>query len=156
MPLAQTGLAIGSVSRFLQGILTTALWNVPPYNPKITIQRPQVDVASGTQTNSRINIFLYEVEIDAAMRNITLTPGAQTPLWVVLHYLLTAFDGMGESDTAENDDLLGMAIQVLLGVFDAEPGLVGYTALSDNPEPLKLTFDQASTGPAFPPDAGAG
>lgn len=145
MPLAQTGLAIGSLSRFLHDILTTALWNVPPYNPKITIQRPQADVSPGTQTSPRINLFLYEVEIDGAMRNIALTPGAQAPLWVVLHYLLTAFDGSGESDTAESHDLLGMGIQVLLGVFDAEPGLVGYTALSDNPEPLKLTFDHASS-----------
>jgi hypothetical protein len=38
-----------------------------------------------------------------------------------------------------------MGIQVLLGVFDAQPGLVGHTALSDNPEPLKLTFDHASS-----------
>jgi hypothetical protein len=144
LPLAQTGLAVGSVSRFLAGILTTALWNVPPYNPKITVQRPQADVASGTNTSPRINLFLYEVEIDAAMRNIALTPGSQPPLWVVLHYLLTAFDGMGESDTAESHDLLGMGMQVLLGVFDAAPALAGYAALADNPEPLKLTFDQAT------------
>ena len=144
MPLAQTGLAVGSVSRFLAGILTTALWNVPPYNPKITVQRPQADIAPGTNTSPRINLFLYEVEIDGAMRNVALTPGSQPPLWVVLHYLVTAFDGLGESDTPESHDLLGMGMQVLLGVFDAAPGLAGYTALADNPEPLKLTFDQAT------------
>jgi hypothetical protein len=142
--LAQTGLAIGSVSRFLAGILTTALWNVPPYNPKITVQRPQTDVPPGTSTPPRINLFLYELEIDAAMRNISLTPGSQPPLWMVLRYLLTAFDGMGESDTPESHDLLGMGMQVLLGVFDANPAIAGYTALADNPEPLKLTFDQAT------------
>jgi len=103
-------LAVGSVSRFLAGILTTALWNVPPYNPKITVQRPQADVAPGTSTSPRINLFLYEVEIDGAMRNIALTPGSQPPLWVVLHYLITAFDGLGESDTPESHDLLGMGM----------------------------------------------
>jgi len=143
VPLAQTGLAVGSVSRFLAGILTAALWNVPPYNPKITVQRPQAD-STGNTTQPRINLFLYEVEVDGAMRNISLTPGSQPPLWVVLRYLLTAFDGSGESDTTDSHDLLGMGMQVLLGVGAALPALAGYTALSDNPEPLKLTFDQAA------------
>jgi hypothetical protein len=144
MPLAQTGFAVGSVSRFLAGILTTALWNAPPYNPKITVQRPQPDAATGNNTQPRINLFLYEVEIDGAMRNIPLTPGNTPPLWVVLRYLLTAFDATGESDTPESHDLLGMGMQVLMGVRDALPALAGYTALADNPEPLKLTFDQAT------------
>jgi hypothetical protein len=145
VPLAQTGLAVGSVSRFIAGILTAALWNVPPYNPKITVQRPQADSSTGTATQPRINLFLYEVEIDGAMRNIALTPGSLPPLWVVLRYLLTAFDGAGESDTAESHDLLGMGMQVLMGVGDALPALAGYTALADNPEPLKLTFDQGTS-----------
>jgi Pvc16 N-terminal domain len=144
MPLAQTGLAIGSVSRFLAGILTTSLWNVPPYNPKITVLRPQADTTAGTATQPRINLFLYEIEIDGPMRNIALTPGNLPPLWMVLRYLLTAFDGNGESDTTDSHDLLGMGLQVLMGVRDTLPALAGYTALSDNPEPLKLTFDQAT------------
>jgi len=140
MPLAQTGLAVGSVSRFLRDLLTTTLTTVPPYFPVITVQRPQ-PIASGTSTHGRINLFLYEVEIDAAMRNIPLTPGSQPPLWVVLRYLMTAFDHTEESDTVESHDLLGMGMQVLLGVGDTlPPG----NALSDNPEPLKLTFDQAT------------
>ncbi len=143
MPLAQTGLAVGSVSRFLAGLLTTALGTVPPYLPIITVQRPQANV-TGTTTSARINLFLYEIEIDGPMRNISLTPGSQPPLWVVLRYLMTAFDNQGESDTTESHDLLGMGMQVLLGVGDALPALAGYTALSDNPEPLKLTFDQAT------------
>jgi hypothetical protein len=136
-------LAIGSVSRFLSGALTTALWNVPPYNPKITVQRPQAD-APGTATQPRINLFLYEAEIDAAMRNVGLTLGGQPPLWMVLKYVMTAFDGNGESDTPESHDLLGMGMQVLAGIGDALPALMGYTALSDNPEPLKVSFDQAT------------
>jgi hypothetical protein len=144
MSLAQTGLALGSVSRFLSGVLTAALWNVPPYNPKITVQRPQAESAAGGPTTPRINIFLYEVEVDAAMRNISLTPGTPRPLWLVLRYVMTAFDGSGESDTAESHDLLGMGMQVLMGIQEVLPAQAGYTALADNPEPLKLTFDQAN------------
>lgn len=144
MTLAQTGFAIGSVSRFLAGLLTTALWNAPPYNPKITVQRPQSDISPGTGTQPRINLFLYEVEIDSAMRNTSLTPGSQPPLWVTLRYVMTAFDGAGESDTADSHDLLGMGMQVLAGVEVVLPANAGYTALADNPEPLKLTFDQGT------------
>src|SRR4051794_22059394 len=101
-------MAIGSVSRFLAGILTTALWNVPPYNPKITVQRPQADVPPENATNAQINLFLYNIEIDAALRNRPLTPGNEPPLWMTLHYVMTAFDQTGESDTPESHDLLGM------------------------------------------------
>ncbi|SPF40923.1 conserved hypothetical protein [Syntrophobacter sp. SbD1] len=142
MALSQTGLAIGQVSRFISGILTSGLSRVHPA-PVITVQRPQVET-TGTQTSPRINLFLYEVEIDAALRNTALTPGSQPPLWMVLRYLLTTFDQNGESDTTDSHDLLGQGLQVLMGVGDALPALVGYTALSDNPEPLKLTFDQAT------------
>jgi hypothetical protein len=62
----------------------------------------------------------------------------------VLHYLLTGFDGSGESDTADSHDLLGMGMQALMGVGDSLPALAGYIPLADNPEPLKLTFDQAT------------
>jgi hypothetical protein len=143
VPLAQTGLAVGDVSRFLAGILTSALWNVPP-NPTITVQRPQANPGTGTTTQPRINLFLYEVEIDAAMRNVPLTSGSSMPLWLVLRYVLTGFDKNGESDTPDSHDLMGMAMQVLMGVGTALPALAGYTSLSDNPEPLKLTFDQAT------------
>jgi hypothetical protein len=143
--LAQTGLAVGSVSRSLAELLKNALGAVSPYHPDITVQRPQAN-ATGTTTSARINLFLYEIEIDGAMRNISLTPGSQPPLWVVLRYLMTAFDNQDESDTAGSHDLLGMGMQVLLGVGDALPLFAVDTALSDNPEPLKLTFDQA------PPD----
>jgi hypothetical protein len=142
--LAQTGLAIGSLSRFLAGALANALNGAPPYFPKITIQRPQAESSSGTSTHPRINLFLYEVEIDGAMRNIPLTPGSLPPLWVVLRYLLTAFDAAGESDNVESHDLLGQGMQVLMGVSQALPSPPTDPALTDNPEPLKLSFDQGT------------
>lgn len=138
MSLTQTGLAVGSVSSFLVSLLSPALGGV-----SVTVQRPQAN-SSGTATSARLNLFLYEIEIDGAMRNISLTPGSQPPLWVVLRYLLTAFDEQGESDTIDSQNLLGQGMQVLLGVGDVFPPSAFYTALSDNPEPLKLTFDQAT------------
>lgn len=144
MSLADTGLAVGSVSRFLTQLLTTALTNAP-YNPLITVQRPQQDPPTGSAVaQGRLNLFLYEVEIDAAMRNVQLTPGVPAPLWVVLRYVLTAFDTSGESDTAESHDILGMGMQVLTGLNDLLPDVGLYNALTSNPEPLKLTFDQGT------------
>jgi hypothetical protein len=144
VPLAQTGFAIGSVSRLLVNTLTTALWNMPPHNPTISVKRPQAEPSSGSTTHPRLNLFLYEVEIDGAMRNIRLTPGTSPPLWVVLRYLITAFDNTGESDTLDGHDLLGMGLQALMAIQDVLPDPVTYPALADNPEPLKLTFDQGT------------
>lgn len=145
MALADTGLAVGSVSRFLESLLTSALSNVPPYHTVITVQRPQPDPPNGnTAAHARLNLFLYEMELDAAMRNVPLTPGVPAPLWVVLRYVMTAFDLAGESDTADSHDVLGMGMQVLLGINDLLPDVGPYNALVNNPEPLKLTFNQGT------------
>ncbi len=142
MALGDTGLAIGAVSRFLAAQLTAALSTQSPYFPTISIQRPQMD--AGTVTQARLNLFLYEVQIDPAMRNIPLTPGRPTPLWVVLRYVMTAFDATGESDTDLAQDVLGMGMQFLMGLNSVLAGSLGVAALQDNPEPLKLTFDEGT------------
>jgi hypothetical protein len=85
------------------------------------------------------------VQLDSSLRNVPLTPGRQSPLWLVLRYLLTAFDDGGDSDTAEAHDVLGLAMQVLLGIN--ESGLLDHLngkSLDDNPQPLKVTFDDGS------------
>jgi len=146
MTLNNTGLAVGAVSRFLVAQLNLALENVAPYFPVAVVERPQVLPSSGSSTNARLNLFLYEVEIDAAMRNTPFPQAGPAPLWLVLRYLLTAFDLNGESDTADSHDVLGMGMQLLYGlntVLSGDlPGADG--ALADNPEKLKLTFDQGS------------
>jgi Pvc16 N-terminal domain len=146
MALGNTGLAVGAVSRFLVAQLNGTLSTVAPYFPLAVVERPQVLPGAGAATNARLNLFLYEVEIDAAMRNTPFPEGAPAPLWLVLRYLMTAFDLNGESDTADGHDVLGMGMQVLYGLNDIlsgdGPGAV--PALSDNPEKLKLTFDQGS------------
>ncbi len=119
MSLNDTGLAVGAVSRFLAAQLNAALSNIAPYHIVASVDRPQTIASTGATANARLNLFLYEVEIDAAMRNIVFTPGTPAPLWLVLRYLLTAFDLSGESDTAESHDVLGMGMQVLIGLNNA-------------------------------------
>jgi hypothetical protein len=143
MALSDTGTAIGSVSRLLQSILTNALGSA---SPNVTISRPEPGSSGGVPQGARVNLFLYEVQIDPSLRNVPLTAGRQSPLWLVLRYLITSFDDAGDSDTDGAHDLLGLALQVLLGINDTGvlEQLNGNSALIDNPQSLKVTFDDGS------------
>jgi hypothetical protein len=140
MALSDTGTAIGSVSRLLKDALTNALTNATPH-PLVSISRPEPGTGGGPHS-ARINLFLYEVQLVASLRNVPVTPGRPSPLWLVLRYLLTAFDDGGESDTDVAHDVLGLAMQVLLGLNESGAlEQVTDKSLIDNPEPLKVTFD---------------
>src|SRR5262249_53504745 len=104
MALIDTGTAIGSVSRLLKTALTNAFTNVTP-TAVVSISRPEPASGGGGHQSARVNLFLYEVQIDASLRNVPLTNGRPTPLWLVLRYLLTAFDENGDSDTEGAHDL---------------------------------------------------
>jgi hypothetical protein len=144
MALSDTGKAIGSISRLLKDALTNALVNASPH-PNVSVSRPEPASGAGGPGGPRINLFLYEVQLDAAMRNIPLTPGRQSPLWLVLRYVLTGFDEGGESDTDEAHDVLGMGMQVLLGINESGAlEQINSGSLQDNPEALKLTFDDGT------------
>lgn len=144
MALSDTGTAIGSVSRLLEEVLTNALANATP-SPNVTISRPEPGSSGGVPHGARLNLFLYEVQLDASLRNTPLTSGRQSPLWLVLHYLLTAFDENGDSDTDGAHDVLGLAMQVLLGINESGAlQLVNSKSLVDNPQPLKATFDDGT------------
>ncbi len=144
MALSDTGVAIGGVSRLLKDILTDALTNASP-SPTVTISRPEPGSSGAVPQGARLNFFLYEVQLDASLRNVPLTPGRQSPLWLVLRYLLTAFDVNGDSDTDGAHDVLGLGMQVLLGMNESG-ALETLTdkSLTDNPEPLKVTFDDSA------------
>jgi hypothetical protein len=83
MALIDTGTAIGSVSRLLKNVLTNALTSASP-SPSISISRPEPGTSGVVPQGARLNLFLYEVQLDASLRNVSLTPGRQTPLWLVL------------------------------------------------------------------------
>jgi hypothetical protein len=66
----------------------------------------------------------------------------------VLHYLLTAFDRQGESDSIAAHEIMGRGMRALNALnFLSLASLPGPTvaALNDNPDQLKLTFDPATS-----------
>lgn len=143
MSLADTGKAIGAVSQMLREHLV----NHPGVSADdITIGKVE-PASSSSNSRSRLNLFLYEILFDPNLREVSLDEGQPPPLWLVLKYLLTAFDTSGDSDSIEAHGLLGEGLRALqelslLPLIGSVGPLNTLTALSDNPEPLKITFDQ--------------
>jgi hypothetical protein len=139
MALANTSQAIGAVTRLLVDHLNrrTAL--------AINVGRPEDSTNAQVPT---LNLFLYETLFDPSLKNHPLAEGAAPPLWLTLKYLLTGFDGTGNSDSVDAHDVLGLGLSALqelafLGLDNAVAMPVR-SALEDNPEPLKLTFDECN------------
>ena len=141
MALADTSRAIGAITDAISQRLNTKT-GLP-----VTIGRPEPSPSAAVD---RLNLFLYEITFDANLKNVPLDDGQRPPLWLVLRYLLTAFDDDGKtSDTVGAFQNLGQGIRALqeLAVFPLTPGLPTtiVKALSDSPEEIKITFDDAST-----------
>ncbi|MDY6979902.1 MAG: DUF4255 domain-containing protein [Pseudomonadota bacterium] len=134
MALLDTKTAIGAVSNVLKSRLTTRTTAVT-----VDIGRPEQ--AAKSSNGPKFNLFLYQVDIDGHMRNQTLDNGQAPPLWLVLHYLMTAFDQHKESDNDNAHELLGEGMLALQELNYLDPASI--TALADNPEPLKVSFDTA-------------
>src|SRR6267154_44611 len=105
MALVDSSRAIGAVTDAISQRLTSRT------GLAVSIGRPE---PGNVTTVDRLNLFLYEVQFDASLKNVPLDDGQRPPLWLVLKYLLTAFDGDGKSSDAigayEN---LGAAISAL-------------------------------------------
>jgi Pvc16 N-terminal domain/IPT/TIG domain len=149
MALSETALAIRRVTELVKFHLEKRipkLYTSDTANFTVTVGRPE----PGTG-NPGLNLFLYEALFDASLKNVSLAEGQQPPLWLVLRYLITPYTSVGsgndnkrESDTLQALGYLGMGVRVLqemnwLEILASDP-----EALSDNPEPLKLTFNEAS------------
>ena len=109
----------------------------------VTVGRPEPPT-SVTAVN-RLNVFLYELQFDSALKNVPLDEGQQPPLWLVLKYLLTAFEDDGKtSDSLKAYDNLGLGIRALqeLTFLPLDP-ITRLDAVIDNPQDLKITFDEA-------------
>lgn len=131
MSLAASKDAIGEVTDFLRTrISTQAAINVD-------VGRPEAATAAG---GPKLNLFLFQVEFDPHLKNYTLDEGQAPPLWMVLRYLLTAFDAGSESDSIAAHRLLGQGVAALQALNFLQPSAA---ALSSNPEPLKISFDAA-------------
>jgi len=139
MTLADSGTAIGAVTRLLQDHLIRRGFEV-------SIGKPED--AAENDTTAKLNLFLYETAFDPHLRNLPLRDGELPPLWLVLKFLLTAFDAAESSDTAAAHDLLGRGMSALheLNFLRLDPlvALNVRLALENNPEPLKLTFDESN------------
>lgn len=131
--------AIGAVTRLLGDHLIRRTFTV-------TVGKPEK--ATATNTDAKLNLFLYEVQFDPSLRNVSFDEGGPPPIWLVLKYLLTAFDENEESDSAAAHELLGRGIAALqeLNALRLDAGVDASVrrALEYNPEPLKITFDEAS------------
>ena len=137
MSLSDSGRAIGAVTKLLREHLTRRGFSVSVGKP---------EVAAVTDSTAKLNLFLYETGIDASLRNVDLEPGLPTPLWLTLHYLLTAFDDGESSDSSDAHELLGRGLSALNELnflqLDALVASDVRLALENNPEPLKVTLDE--------------
>ena len=135
MSLTASKEAIGAVSELLktQLALKTGI-------NAVTVGRPE-EASKAASTGSSFNLFLYQVGIDGNLRNRPLDAGQAPPVWLVLYYLLTAFDG-AESDSINAHKLLGRGIVALNSMNMLRPA-VSNASLNSNPDPLRITFDEA-------------
>jgi Pvc16 N-terminal domain/IPT/TIG domain len=159
MPFADTGKAIGAVSKVLkdylydrvhtlQLVLSDSVSNITiGPGSDVTVGRPETLSGNGG-TIPRLNLFLYEIQFDPNLRNYELDTGQNPPLWLVLKYVLTAFDESGNSESIGAHMLLGEGVRALQSASFLQLGSTAsiLSTLNDNPEELKLTFDQT------PPD----
>lgn len=137
MALADTAQAIGVATSLLRnrllaraGVSNVTVGRVEPTN---------------NQPSNRLNLFLYEAMFDPSLKNVSLDRGQLPPIWLVLKYLMTAFDSNKDTDSEESHKHLGRGIRALQELSYLP--LTGLPAnelrvLTDNPEPLKITFDE--------------
>lgn len=138
MPLADSGRAIGAVTKLLREHLIRRGFAVSVGPP----QQAAVD----NQVINKLNLFLYQTDFDASLRNVALLDDQPPPLWLSLRYIVTAYDGENLSDSADAHELLGRGMAALHELnylrLDAALAADVRAALENNPEPLKLTFDE--------------
>jgi hypothetical protein len=133
MALLDSQEAIGAVSELLRTRVSARLNSL-----NVLVGRPELAATAGN--GRKLNLFLYRIAFDPHLRNEPLDRGQEPPLWVVLHYLLTAFDDAKESDSVDAHRLLGRGMAALQEMNVVMPQV---PALARNPEPLKITFDDA-------------
>lgn len=132
MALSDSLEAIGAVSELLQTRLQAAT--------KVTVDVGRPESAAGG-SGRKLNLFLYRLGHDGSLRNVSLDRGQEAPLWLTLHYLLTAIEDK-DSDSIKAHRLLGRGMAALQGLNFLRPDST-LPALEKNPEPLKISFDEA-------------
>ena len=135
MSLDDTSKAIGAVTDALKERLDART------GKNVSVGR--LDQSSGI--DDHLNLFLYEIAFDPHLKNTPLNEGEKPPVWLVLKYLLTAFETTAVSDSSKAHEILGSAIRAIyqddLLKLD---GLAASTiSLESNPSELHVTFDES-------------
>ncbi|HEX3140740.1 MAG TPA: DUF4255 domain-containing protein [Rhizobacter sp.] len=137
MSLAASSEAIGAVSELLK-VQLAARTGINA----VAVGRPEdASKAAVVGGGGSFNLFLYRIGIDSNLRNRPLDEGQAPPVWLVLYYLLTAFDGP-ESDSSVAHRLLSRGMLALNAMSILRPD-ASLTALTSSPDPLRITFDEA-------------
>ncbi len=166
MALVNTYTSIAATTKLIRDRLN-GITKIPVYanHPRNVLEALKDSENAATYC---LGIFLYEASFDASMKNISLHDDRPAPLWLVLKYLLTAFDAKSTSEDIENfirndiaykdegtntilaHNCLGIAAAALQSMsfltIPPENGANEIRAsLLDNPEELKITFDEISS-----------
>jgi Pvc16 N-terminal domain len=116
---AVTATLVNMLDSTVGGVLATLPLNFPTTLglTSVSVTAKPLDKARGpTDTGNQINIYLYQVLPNAAMRNndmpLQVRPGetAQPPVALTLHYLVSAY-GQADDDTAAHV-LLGQTMRI--------------------------------------------
>lgn len=134
MPLLETRNAIGVLTCLLAQQLAARTDATT-----VDVGRPETS-AQGGDAGPKLNLFLYSFQHDAYLRNTQLDRGQEAPIWLCLKFLMTAMDVNRDSDSSDALDLLG---QGMLALRDIDMQRPNELALLDNPEPIKISFDNA-------------
>ncbi|MBA4719433.1 MAG: DUF4255 domain-containing protein [Nitrosopumilus sp.] len=134
--LSETGKSIGAVTTLLRDQLSSNTERT------VTVGRPEP--SEDQSSNPRLNIFLYESVFDPDLKNTPLDKGLEPPLWLVLRYLITAYDTSGESDSIEAHEIVGEGIRALKEMTFLQLNIATESILGNNPEKLKITFNETN------------
>lgn len=139
MSVSMSGKAIGTLTQLIKEHILN-IWNdTVLQKPEVNIGRPE---PPSNPQKATLNLFLYELKLDPFLRNTSLGPAKQPPVWLVAKYLLTAFDNTGESDTMPALRYLGEGIRILSSLATIKPQNMPLPELEGNPETLKLTIEE--------------
>lgn len=138
MALIDTSQAIGAVSSLLKERIDAIS------GLTTSVGRP----SETTDTAPHLNLFLYEIHLDEHLKNTPLNEGETPPLWLVLKYLLTAYETAKDSDSENAHLHLGAGLRAIAteDLLRLQPTLSAaiLDALSPNPSPLHVSFDEAT------------
>lgn len=142
-------LAVAAATATLRNLLLAEVPKADSDLADLEVTTQPLDAARKGITKAQLNLFLYQVMLNAAWRNLDMPrqvrPGetGTPPLALNLHYLITTY-GRGDSDNdAVSHRVLGAAMSVLhdhpmLSRADIRAALPG-NDLADQFEPLKIT-----------------